>query len=110
VGFDWKEIDDVVAKVEEETAELKDEIAGVSEPRYEEELGDLLFAVVNLARFLRVDPEAALRKTNLKFRRRFAAIEDRFRGRDLREVGLEAMDEVWNEAKLEEDREDGAKS
>jgi tetrapyrrole methylase family protein/MazG family protein len=105
VGFDWKDVRDVVAKVDEEMAELRDELTGVSEPRFKEELGDLLFAIVNLARFLRIDPEAALRKTNLKFRRRFAAIEDRFRGQDLREVSLEAMDAVWNEAKQEEEQE-----
>jgi tetrapyrrole methylase family protein/MazG family protein len=102
VGFDWKMIEDVISKVDEELAELKDEIAGVRHRAYEEELGDLLFAVVNLARFLSVDPEAALRKTNLKFRRRFAVIEERFRGRELGKVGLEAMDKVWNEAKEQE--------
>ena len=69
----------------------------------EGELGDLLFAVVNVARFLSIDPEAALRRTNRKFRDRFALIEERFRGRDLREVGLEEMDEVWDEAKERED-------
>jgi MazG family protein len=99
VGFDWDELSDVLAKVDEELTELRVEIADRCEEKYEEELGDLLFAIVNIARSLEVDPEAALRKTNLKFRRRFALIEDRFRNRDLSTVGLEAMDRVWNEAK-----------
>ena len=107
VGFDWEKMADVLAKVDEELAELRQEIADGRAEKYEEELGDLLFAVVNIARTLAVDPEAALRKTNLKFRRRFALIEDRFRDRDLSEVGLEAMDRVWNEAKARErDNED----
>ncbi|MFH1690325.1 MAG: nucleoside triphosphate pyrophosphohydrolase [Candidatus Eisenbacteria bacterium] len=99
VGFDWDNLADVLAKVDEELAELRVEIADRREEKYEEELGDLLFAIVNIARSLAVDPEAALRKTNLKFRRRFALIEDRFRDKNLSEVGLEAMDRVWSEAK-----------
>lgn len=114
VGFDWKKIEDVVLKIDEELDELRNELSshergaegseGAAPMLVEEELGDLLFAVVNVARFLNVDPEAALRKTNLKFRRRFRAIEDRFSGQDLSEVGLEAMDGVWEEAKEEEGR------
>jgi len=102
VGFDWKELTDVLAKIDEEIGELKEEIDAARSEKYEEELGDLLFAIVNVARFLDVDPEAALRKANLKFRRRFALIEKRFEGRDLKEVGLDAMDRVWNEAKEKE--------
>lgn len=105
VGFDWEHLSDVMAKVDEELSELRSEIAAGRVEKYEEELGDLLFATVNVARTLSIDPEAALRKTNLKFRRRFAAIEERFRGRDLRDVGLEAMDEVWNEAKSDDAKE-----
>ena len=101
-GFDWDDVSDVVAKAEEELRELRDEIEGGNRERHEDELGDLLFATVNVARFLGIDPEAALRKTNIKFRRRFAEIERRFRGRDLREVGLAAMDKVWDEAKERE--------
>lgn len=104
VGFDWEHLTDVLRKIDEELQELKKEIAAEREGRYEEELGDLLFAIVNVARFVRVDPEAALRKTNLKFRRRFAEIEKRFEGRDLREVGLPAMDRVWNETKEREEK------
>jgi tetrapyrrole methylase family protein/MazG family protein len=107
VGFDWDNLGDVLAKVDEELAELREEVADRREEKYEEELGDLLFAIVNIARSLAVDPEAALRKTNLKFRRRFALIEDRFRDRDLSEVGLEAMDRVWNEAKDHERKKKG---
>jgi tetrapyrrole methylase family protein/MazG family protein len=104
VGFDWKDIADVLGKAEEELVELRDEIAGARPEGVEGELGDLLFSIVNVARFLRIDPEAALRKTNLKFRKRFALVEERFRGRELRDVGLEAMDRVWEEAKdLEEE-------
>lgn len=99
IGFDWSDIADVMAKVEEETAELRHEIDGRETDRLEDELGDLLFATVNLARFLRVDPEAALRRTNLKFRRRFALVEERFAGENLENVTLEEMDRVWNEAK-----------
>ena len=107
VGFDWDDLADVLAKVDEELVELREEIADRRVEKYEEELGDLFFAIVNIARTLEVDPEAALRKTNLKFRRRFALIEDRFRDRDLGKVGLEAMDRVWNEAKdLEAKNED----
>jgi MazG family protein len=102
VGFDWKEIGDVVGKAEEEISELREEIAVARPEKVEEELGDLLFSIVNVARFLRIDPEAALRKTNLKFRRRFALVEERFRGRNLKDVGLEAMDRVWDEAKESE--------
>lgn len=105
VGFDWKEIADVIGKAEEELKELREEIAVARHDRAEEELGDLLFSIVNVARFLRVDPEAALRKTILKFRRRFALVEERFRGRDLEDVGLEAMDRVWDEAKDLEGRD-----
>jgi tetrapyrrole methylase family protein/MazG family protein len=105
VGFDWDDLGGVMAKVDEELAELRQEIDDGSDDRYEAELGDLLFAIVNIARTLHIDPEAALRKTNLKFRRRFAVIEERFRDRNLSEVGLEAMDRVWNEAKDRENEQ-----
>jgi len=110
VGFDWTDVKDVLAKIREEVDELSREIEAGDRRRSEHEIGDLLFAVVNVARFLSIDPEAALRKTNLKFRRRFAVIEERFRGRDLREVGLAEMDRVWNEAKEMEDPDDRGES
>jgi len=113
VGFDWDDVSKVVGKVHEELEELESEIesrgGAVSRAdessRLRDELGDLLFAVVNLARFLSVDPEAALRLTNAKFRRRFRAIEEAFRGRDLREVGLDEMDRVWEDVKKDESSE-----
>ncbi len=103
VGFDWPTRDEVLDKIVEETGELRDELTHGDHDRQEDEIGDLLFAVVNIARYQGIDPEAALRRTNLKFRTRFAAIERHFAGTDLREVGLEAMDEVWNRVKEEEE-------
>ncbi|MBD3347755.1 MAG: nucleoside triphosphate pyrophosphohydrolase [Candidatus Eisenbacteria bacterium] len=102
VGFDWDDLSDVVEKVLEELAELRSEIDKGDARGHLDELGDLLFAVVNLARSLSVDPDAALRKANLKFRRRFLAIERAFEGRDLRDVGLDEMDRVWEKAKEDE--------
>lgn len=102
VGFDWDDVELVLAKIDEELAELREEIADGRTGRRVEELGDLLFAIVNVARFLSVDPDAALRATNAKFRRRFAAIEEAYKDRDLREIGLDAMDRVWNEVKDKE--------
>jgi MazG family protein len=106
VGFDWEKMEDVLAKLREETDELALEVAAGDRERCEQEIGDLLFSVVNVARSLSIDPEAALRKTSLRFRRRFALIEERFRGSDLRKVGLAEMDRVWEEAKRRERDED----
>jgi len=110
VGFDWPDAAAVVAKVEEELAELRHEMRPPAElpaadrQRLRDEVGDLLFAVANLARHLEIDPEAALAGANLKFRRRFAAVEQGLeaRGRRLDEASLAEMDELWNAAKLEE--------
>jgi len=107
VGFDWERIADVLAKLREEVEELAAEIRAGDRERCEQELGDLLFSAVNVARFLAIDPEAALRKTNLRFRRRFALIEERFGGDDLGKVGLREMDRVWEEAKRRERDEAG---
>lgn len=97
VGFDWENIGQVYEKLDEEVAELK-EAAG--EER-EGELGDILFVIVNLARFLRIDPEQALRKSNAKFRKRFARVEAgvEARGKSLQEATIEEMEELWQEAK-----------
>jgi tetrapyrrole methylase family protein/MazG family protein len=97
VGFDWDDIADVLRKVEEEYQELREAAA---EERAGE-LGDLLFAVVNLARFYKIDPEEALSLTNRKFQRRFAYIEKKLReaGRTFAETSLEEMDKWWEEAK-----------
>ena len=98
VGFDWERLQDVVAKVQEEFTELAD----TDDPDERlKELGDILFAVVNVARWYEIDPEAALRETNRKFVRRFQYIEAHA-GRDLKEMSLEEMDALWNEAKQAE--------
>jgi MazG family protein len=104
VGFDWPSLDEVIAKIREELAETEAEItAGSPHDRLEDEVGDLLFAVANLARKLDVDPEAALRRTNDKFTTRFAHIEARLNERDKtpEDASLEEMDQLWNEAKSE---------
>ena len=101
VKFEWDNIDDVWRKVEEETAELKEAIAGGDKMKKEEEFGDLMFAMVNYARFLEVDPETALERTNIKFIRRFKYIEEQAekKSKSLREMTLGEMDAIWNEAK-----------
>jgi ATP diphosphatase len=108
VGFDWNDARAVLAKTREEVAEVETEIGAGAEPdRLSDELGDLLFAVVNLARHLRVDPELALRAANAKFERRFAHVETRLAedGRKPETAGLEMMEALWSEAKALEKRE-----
>lgn len=97
VGFDWDDVADVYAKVEEEYRELRE----ATEEERAGELGDLLFAVVNLARFLGLDPEEALALTNNKFKQRFSYIEEKLRaaGRSFAETDLTEMDQWWEEAK-----------
>jgi tetrapyrrole methylase family protein/MazG family protein len=101
VGFDWKRTADVLAKVEEELRELKRAMRTGRRRDIEEEIGDLLFAVVNLARFQKLDAEDALRRTIGKFRRRFGQIERelRRRGKKLEDCSLEEMDAIWERAK-----------
>lgn len=103
VGFDWPEIGPVIGKIEEELGELRAELAaGTVQPdRVSDELGDVLFAVANLARHCKVDPEAALRATNDKFERRFRHIERRLAetGRKPGDATLEEMEALWQEAK-----------
>jgi ATP diphosphatase len=103
VGFDWNDIDPVVDKIHEELAELRTELSAstLDLARVTDELGDVLFAVANLARHCRVDPEAALRSTNDKFERRFRHIERRLaeQGRQPIEATLEEMEALWREAK-----------
>ena len=104
-GFDWADLTPVLAKIDEELAELRTEIAtGAAPARIEDELGDVLFACVNLARHLRVDPETALRSTNAKFESRFRAIEAALAERGLRpaDVGLDELEDLWIAAKLGE--------
>jgi MazG family protein len=108
VGFDWQRIEDIFGKMHEEIDELRAAISAHAESdaeadhtRVREEMGDLLFAVTNIARHLRVEPEAALKSTNRKFRRRFSYIEEglRKRGRTLDAATLDEMEEFWQEAK-----------
>jgi len=103
VGFDWAETGPVIDKIEEELGELRTELAaGTIDPaRVSDELGDVLFAVANLARHCKVDPEAALRGTNDKFERRFRYIEKRLaeQGRKPAGATLEEMETLWQEAK-----------
>ncbi|WP_421998695.1 nucleoside triphosphate pyrophosphohydrolase [Reyranella sp.] len=103
VGFDWKATGPVIDKIEEELGELRRELEAetIDEARLTDELGDVLFAIANLARHTRIDPEAALRATNAKFERRFRHIERRLAetGRTPAEATLEEMEAFWQEAK-----------
>jgi len=123
IGFDWPEIGGLLEKLEEEATELEDELACLAgpaadggegvrgagkmnipdavRPRIEEEVGDLFFVLVNIARYLAVDPESALKKTNRKFRRRFRWMEDQLRaaGRRLDEANGEELESLWQRAK-----------
>ncbi len=108
VGFDWPSLAPVLAKAEEEIGELKTAIAEeagtASSRKVAEEFGDLLFVMANLARHLRIDPEAALRGANAKFMARFARIEAALRaeGRSPEDATLEEMDQLWDDAKAQE--------
>ncbi|HSA82978.1 MAG TPA: nucleoside triphosphate pyrophosphohydrolase [Geminicoccaceae bacterium] len=105
VGFDWPEAAEVLAKIEEEIGEIRAELASdAPKERLADELGDLLFAAVNLARHLGIDGEAALRATNAKFERRFRAIEDALRARGQRpeDASLDEMEALWQQAKRAE--------
>ncbi len=105
VGFDWAEPTAVLAKIEEELAEIRDVLtAGADGARVAEEIGDFLFACANLARHLRIDPEAALRAANAKFERRFRRIENWLAesGRTPEHATLAEMDALWERAKAEE--------
>ncbi len=100
-GFDWKKVEQVWEKVHEEIGELKEaEEKGITE-QIEEELGDTLFSIVNLSRFLGISAETALRKTNRKFTSRFAQVEKELkkRGKKVEDSSLEEMDEIWNMVK-----------
>jgi uncharacterized protein YabN with tetrapyrrole methylase and pyrophosphatase domain len=130
VGFDWPEMEGLFAKLEEETVELREElkglplgsgdgtpsgkgIAGSGKPeipselraRLEDEVGDMFFVLVNIARFLALDPESALRKTNRKFKRRFQWMEERLRdgGRSPQQATMVELEALWQEAKKQEE-------
>lgn len=102
-GFDWKAADDVLAKIEEEIRELRAELAGrqARSAKVEEEIGDLMFAAANLARFLRYDPETCLRRANQKFKSRFQALEREVagRGKRVRDCSAEELDSIWEDVK-----------
>ncbi|KPP85681.1 MAG: ATP diphosphatase [Rhodobacteraceae bacterium HLUCCO07] len=104
VGFDWPETDNVIDKIVEEASELNEARDSLGQAEIEEEFGDLLFVMANLARHLGIDPESALRKANAKFTRRFRRIEDRLAdsGRTPSDSDLAEMDALWNAAKREE--------
>ena len=128
VGFDWPEIEGLFSKLEEETQELRDElkdlpvkgesvgrgVAGSGKPqvpaevreRLEDEVGDLFFVLVNIARYLSLDPESALRKTNRKFKRRFQWMEEQLRatGRGPGQASMDELEELWQQAKRQEPR------
>ncbi len=127
VGFDWPDIEGLFEKLAEETGELREElkgaciqgpsgkgIAGSGEPqvppelraRMEDEVGDLLFVLVNIARYLALDPESALKKTNRKFKRRFQWMEERLRsdGRGPQEASIDELESLWQQAKRQEKR------
>ena len=103
-GFDWENNEQVFDKINEEIAELKEAAESSDAQHIEEEVGDLLFAVVNLARRLNIEPETALKRTNRKFRRRFKHIETELRssGFSLEQADLKTMDDLWNAAKAAE--------
>ncbi len=105
VGFDWRETSDVLAKIEEELAEIRVAMAQESKERVRDEIGDLLFAVVNLTRFLGHEAEEALNLTITRFAQRFQYIEDRVHavGRRVDEYTLEELEEFWQEAKGREE-------
>ncbi|WP_041082151.1 nucleoside triphosphate pyrophosphohydrolase [Thermotoga profunda] len=101
VGFDWPDVSGALQKIDEEIQELKEAMGKGQRNKLEEELGDLLFAVVNVARFLDLDPEIALRKATEKFVRRFQIVEEfaRARGLDMKKLSLAQLDALWEEVK-----------
>ena len=108
VGFDWKEKEDVWDKVQEELEELKVELAKGDKENSTQELGDFIFSVINAARLYKLNPDNALEKTNQKFIRRFNYVEDHSlkQGKNLKNMSLEEMDKLWDEAKLQEKKDD----
>jgi tetrapyrrole methylase family protein/MazG family protein len=104
IGFDWEDAGGVIEKLQEETEELKNALQAQDQRKIEEELGDLLFAAVNLARFLKTDPEIALKNANAKFSGRFRIMEKMARdtGREFKDLPREEMEAFWNAAKASE--------
>jgi MazG family protein len=102
VGFDWENADQVLDKLHEELAEFATARRNRAQDELEDELGDMIFVLVNLARFVKVDPEQALRRTNAKFRTRWSHIEARLgeQGRKPEDATIDEMEALWQEAKL----------
>ncbi|MGB0177536.1 MAG: MazG family protein, partial [Owenweeksia sp.] len=101
IGFDWEETSQVWDKVHEELSELREEVEKGDKENTEQEFGDLLFSLINVSRFLKIDPESALERTNKKFIKRFTYLEAKTAeaGRQLSDMTLAEMDEIWEEAK-----------
>ena len=101
VGFDWSEVEPMWGKVQEELAEFQEEVQHADKEKMSDEFGDILFALVNIARFYKIDSEAALAKTNTKFLNRFQYIEEKVRASEkpFESFSLEELDEFWEEAK-----------
>ncbi len=101
VGFDWEDPSDVMEKVREELGEMQTEIESGDTEAIEDEFGDVLFSLVNYARFLKINPENALEKTNKKFIKRFKYLESKARdnGKSLKEMTLAEMEDFWQESK-----------
>lgn len=104
VGFDWPDIGDCMAKVDEEIGEFREAVAGGSPAEIEHEMGDMFFSMINLSRFLNINPDEALRKANNRFHKRFTYIEQKLleKGISSEEASLEQMEELWQEAKKNE--------
>ncbi len=104
VGFDWENVEQVFDKMKEELAEIDEARASGNPEKIEDEIGDLLFVVVNIARFLKVDPEQALRKSNAKFRRRFGYVEEGLAagGKTPQQATIDEMEALWQAAKIDE--------
>ena len=104
VGFDWPHVEGILEKLEEEIRELREALAGSNRTAIEEELGDFLFSIVNVARFLKIDPEVMLKNSNLKFKHRFQEVESEasHAGLLLAEISKEKLEELWSAAKSKE--------
>jgi MazG family protein len=103
VGFDWAHTESVIDKIQEEVAELREAVTTEGRDRVEEEMGDLLFSIANLARKMGIEPEAALRKANAKFSTRFTAVERRLetRGRTVHDATLDELEAEWQQVKAQ---------
>ena len=107
IGFDWPHIDGVIAKIHEELDEVAAELDDTNPEKLQEEIGDLLFAITNLARHLNVDPEQAIEQCNQKFLRRFKYIETQIsqQGKSMQTASLDELDALWDEAKINEKKD-----